>query len=219
MMLSKRYWARRGFHHLIFAALSLLVVWFPFRNLPEPYFRGRVTVYSAYAALALLALALCIGPWNVLTKKANPVSSDLRRDIGVWAGIVGVFHTCIGLTVHLRGQMWKYFLRRLHPPALQNTMFGFANDTGLIAALLLVGLLLLSNDYSLRWLGVPRWKSLQRWTYVAYALTVAHGIGYLIVIKRHGIWLILFAAIAGAAVVLQIAGLIRRLRGSSPSGA
>ena len=42
-------------------------------------------------------------------------------------------------------------------------------------------LLGISNDISLRALGICRWKSLQRWTYEALALTAAHGIAYQLV--------------------------------------
>jgi sulfoxide reductase heme-binding subunit YedZ len=52
--------------------------------------------------------------------------------------------------------MWMYFFAKLHPLQLQKTQFGFANYTGLIAALLFLGLLLISNDLSLRSFGTQR---------------------------------------------------------------
>ena len=52
-------------------------------------------------------------------------------------------------------------------------LFGFANWSGLAATALLVLLLLISNDVSLRTLGSRRWKAWQRWTYWAGALVVA----------------------------------------------
>jgi DMSO/TMAO reductase YedYZ heme-binding membrane subunit len=39
-------------------------------------------------------------------------------------------------------------------------------------------LLALSNDVSLRRLGVDRWKSLQRWACAGIVLTAAHAIAY-----------------------------------------
>jgi hypothetical protein len=51
--------------------------------------------------------------------------------------------------------MWLYFIKRLHPVALQNTQFGFANYVGLGAALLFLILLAISNDLSLRNLRYP----------------------------------------------------------------
>jgi methionine sulfoxide reductase heme-binding subunit len=77
--------------------------------------------------------------------------------------------------------MWMYLFRRLHPLALQNTQFGLANYTGLGAAVLFLILLALSNDFSLRALGVRSWKSAQRWRYLAFGLTVVHGVAYQLV--------------------------------------
>ena len=62
-------------------------------------------------------------------------------------------------------------LQRASSAQLQNTQFGFANFTGLGAALLFLMLLAISNDLSLRTLKGRRWKSMQRWTYVAFLLT------------------------------------------------
>jgi sulfoxide reductase heme-binding subunit YedZ len=101
---------------------------------------------TAYAGLIFLAVSLWIGPWNVLRRRPNPVSFDLRRDIGIWTGILAILHTVIGLTVHLRGRMWMYFFKSLHPLKPQNTQFGFANLVGLGAALLFLMLVLISND-------------------------------------------------------------------------
>jgi sulfoxide reductase heme-binding subunit YedZ len=167
---------------------------------------------TAYAGMVFLAASLWPGPWNVLNRRPNPVSFDLRRDVGIWTGILALVHTAIGLTVHLRGRMWMYFFKHLHPLALQNTQFGFANYVGLGAALLFLMLLAISNDVSLRGLGTRRWKALQRWTYVAFGLTVAHGIAYQLVEKRHLPWVLIFVALFVSVVAIQISGSIRRTR-------
>ena len=56
---------------------------------------------SAYVGFALLCASLVLGPWNVLHGRPNPVSIDVRRDVGIWAGIVGLVHVVAGLQVHL----------------------------------------------------------------------------------------------------------------------
>ena len=99
-----------------------------------------------------------------------------------------------------------YFFKRLHPLTLQRSQFGFANYVGLGAAILFVILLAISNDFSLRRLGTRRWKSIQRWSYAAFALTVAHGIAFQMVEKRHRSWVVFFALIVLAAVVAQVLG-------------
>lgn len=110
-----------------------------------------------------------------------------------------------------------YFFKRLHPLKLQNTQFGFANYAGLVAALLFLMLLLLSNDVSLRRLGLARWKALQRWTYAAAALTIAHGVAYQFIEKRKLPWVVVFAIITGVIMVGQIMGVIRKRRQRSAS--
>jgi sulfoxide reductase heme-binding subunit YedZ len=166
---------------------------------------------SAYAAMLFLAATLWLGPWNVLRRSANPVSFDLRRDLGIWSGILALLHTAVGLTVHLRGRMWMYFFKHLHPLAIQNNEFGAANFIGLASALLFLLLLAISNDLSLRRLGKVRWKSLQRWTYAAAILAVAHGILFQLVEKRRLPWVLLFAAITAIATGIQLLGRNRSL--------
>ena len=70
---------------------------------------------TAYAGLFFLAVSLWLDPWNVLRRRPNPISHDLRRDVGIWTGILAIVHTSIGLTVHLRGRMWMYFFKALDP--------------------------------------------------------------------------------------------------------
>jgi methionine sulfoxide reductase heme-binding subunit len=176
---------------------------------PPPDIRHRLSLATAYASLTFLVVCLSLGPWNVVRRRFNPVSFDLRRDIGIWSGALAVVHTAIGLTVHLRGRMWMYFLKRLHPPKLQNTQFGAANYSGLIAALLFVLLLAISNDFSLRLLRTRKWKSLQRWTYLAVMLTVLHGFLYQLIEKRHKPWLVIYWTLILLATGMQVLGFLK----------
>lgn len=198
------YWPRRIRRHCVLIVAAASIVALAYTLIPSPDVRHRLSMASAYGALAFIFVSLCLGPWNVLRTRPNPVSFDLRRDIGIWAGLVALFHTGVGLTVHLRGRMWMYFLKRLHPPAVQSTLFGFANYTGLIAAMLLLSLLLISNDISLRNLGVKRWKTLQRFSYVAFVLTVAHGVAYQLIEKRDFPWVLLFGLMVSVSVTIQL---------------
>jgi sulfoxide reductase heme-binding subunit YedZ len=203
------YWIRRSKRHLILAAGAIAIICLAYAATPPPDVRHRLSMATAYAGLIFLAASLWLGPWNVLRRRPNPVSFDLRRDTGIWTGALATLHTAVGLTVHLRGRMWMYFFKHLHPLKLQNTQFGFANFVGLGAAVLLLMLLVISNDISLRALGVSRWKSLQRWTYAALALTAVHGIAYQLVEKRRFPWVLVFATIMIAVVASQILGFIQ----------
>ena len=98
---------------------------------------------------------------------------------------------------------------------LRHDLIGFANWTGVAEALLLVLLLAISNDASLRKLGTKRWKSWQRWTYWVAVLTVAHALGYQIEAKQHGEWIAVFAVVTVIVLAMQLDGrrkmLARRL--------
>lgn len=184
------------------------ITWLAYLATPPPDVRHRLSMATAYAGLIFLATSLGLGPWNVLRRRPNPVSFDLRRDVGVWAAILAIAHTAIGLTVHLRGRMWMYFFKGLHPLTVQNTKFGLANFTGLGAAMLFMVLLAISNDLSLRTLKAGRWKSLQRWTYLVILLTGAHGITYQLIEKRQISGVLVFSAIMTAVATVQFLGFV-----------
>ncbi|MBW8769160.1 MAG: ferric reductase-like transmembrane domain-containing protein [Gemmatimonadetes bacterium] len=163
----------------------------------------RLSMATGYTSVVLIGWALLIGPWRVMRGRSAPVSTDLRRDVGIWGGLFGLAHVATGLFVHL-GDPLKYFFFRdeTRRAPVRYDLFGFANWTGLAATLLLLLLLVISNDISLRRLGSRRWKAWQRWTYWAGALIVAHGLAYQWIEKGNGGWVYLFVP-----VVLIVAGL------------
>ena len=154
-----------------------------------------------------------LGVLKVLRGETSPVSTDWRRDVGIWAALFGLAHVVIGLQVHMRGRMRTYFVypaeqTRLFPLRLDS--FGWANHLGLLAGLLLVLLLVLSNDWSLTRLGARRWKTLQRWNYAVFGLVLAHGVLYQVLEKRIAGWVIVFAVLSVLVIALQVAGFRRR---------
>jgi sulfoxide reductase heme-binding subunit YedZ len=172
-----------------------------------------LSLATAYSSLALLVYVMALGPVNVLRGRPNPVSTNLRRDAAIWAGAIGLLHVVVGLQVHLRGKMYLYFLNPDNhlPLHVRIDAFGVANYTGLVAGAILVLLLLLSNDLSLRKFGTPRWKSLQRTNYVAMALVVIHGALFQVTEGRPLRFVALYTALCVVALVLQLAG-VRRFR-------
>jgi len=196
--LRRRLWR----HHLPLALLAAGIVWILYVTRPYPDVLTRLSFSTAWPALVLLTVTLIIGPWRTLTRKSPTLSLDLRRDIGIWAGILGVLHAGVGQCVHLRGRPWLYYVyekTREHLLPVRHDIFGFSNFTGLFAALILLALLATSNDASLRKLGGPGWKSLQRWNYAGFALTALHTFGYLV-----GIESLKWAAIATASLCVVI---------------
>ena len=169
----------------------------------------KLSFASAYPALALLVATLLVGPWYTLRGQVTPVSSDLRRDIGIWAGIVGLVHSVIGQNVHLRGRPWLYYVyehRKFGPTGLRHDLFGFNNYTGLSAAIVLTLLLATSNDWFLRRLGKHKWKQMQRWNYACFALVGVHTLGYQIMEKQKASFEIMAVAFIALTLILQTSG-------------
>jgi sulfoxide reductase heme-binding subunit YedZ len=208
--LSSRMWR----HHLPLAATTGLAAWALYVIRPYPDVITRLSFATAWPALALLAATLAIGPWRILQGKPAVLSLDLRRDIGIWAGIAGLLHVGIGQCVHLRGRPWLYYVYEKmqgHLLPLRHDLFGFANFTGLFAALILIALLATSNDSSLRKFTGSGWKSLQRWNYACFALAACHTFGYLLGIESLKLPFIIVATLCVMGVViLQCAGFRRR---------
>lgn len=215
----RSYWARRATRHGALALATGTLTAAVVALVPGKYLVPRVSLATAYVGLALMGLSLAIGPWNVLRGRPNPVSTDLRRDVGIWGGVAGLVHTVLGLQAHLGGRFWLYFVKPYESHRFGDVFvprldpFGFANYTGLGVTVLLAMLLALSNDVSLRRLGTARWKALQRWNYAAMLLVVLHGVAYQVIEKRRPPFVALFGALALATALVQAAG-YRRARTS-----
>jgi methionine sulfoxide reductase heme-binding subunit len=202
-------------HHLPLLASSAGVVLLLYFTRPYRDFWMKASFSTAYPALFLLLLTLMIGPFNVLTRKRCPVSNDLRRDIGIWAGILGIAHSAIGQNVHLRGRPWLYYLyeaRQKHWLPIRHDLFGFSNYTGLLCVLVVTALLASSNDYSLRKLGTSQWKILQRWNYAAFGLAAGHAVGYLLIEHQHASFVLLIASGTAITLAMQTGGYVLRRR-------
>jgi len=214
------YWTRRLLRNVGIVALALvihLIVVTATSHSSQVMF--RLSMATGYTSVALIGWALLIGPWRVWRGRSAPVSTDLRRDVGIWGGLFGLAHVATGLFVHL-GDPLKYFVYRDTGRALpvRHDLFGFANWSGLAAALLLLLLLLISNDVSLRKLGSRRWKAWQRWTYWAGALVVVHGLAYQWIEKGNDGWVYVFVPIVVAVAALQLRGRLQFLARRATTG-
>lgn len=210
--MSARLLGRLWRHHLPLGLASVVSAWVLYVTRDYSDVLTRLSFATAYPALALLVVTLIIGPWRTLSGKTSAISLDLRRDIGIWAGLLGVLHAGFGQFVHLRGRPWLYYIyEKWNVMPVRYDMFGFSNYTGLVATLLLLALLATSNDASLRKLGTPGWKQLQRWNYVCFGLTALHTFGYLLGIKALKPSLIATATLfVAVAILLQYLGWRRR---------
>lgn len=181
---------------------------------PDPLFQASMA--TAYVGLALLAVTLLLGPWNVLRARPNPVSTHLRRDVGIWAAGVAFLHVAVGIQRHFTGHPLSWFrypdARRGVLGPLRDDLFGLQSWTGLAATVLLLLLLVLSNDLSLRRLGSRRWKRWQLWNYAILPLVVLHGVVFQMIEKRGLPWRGGIVATTLGVMILQLFGVLRRRR-------
>jgi methionine sulfoxide reductase heme-binding subunit len=141
-----------------------------------------ITQATGYISIIILTISLIIGTINLLLKRKNPISTYLRRDISIIGGILAVIHSIAGLFVHLRGKNWQYFLNKTeHGYSIRLDNFGLANYSGLISTLIIILLLITSNDYLLKKLNPANWKNIQRFSYLMFILAIIHCFYYRIV--------------------------------------
>src|SRR6266508_3093572 len=170
---------------------------------------ARFTTATGYIALGLLGLTLLIGPANLLLRRRTPISSYLARDTGMWAAIVSVIPVSVGFFVHgppapLVKRILFYFFAPDGSPLTNN--FGWGNWTGLAATVIVVGLLVISNDFALRKLKARRWKNFQRLNYVLFALVIAHAIYYGALLRVTSISTLLLGLIVIVVLIGQAVG-------------
>jgi sulfoxide reductase heme-binding subunit YedZ len=218
-----RSWRRRLLlHHVPIAlasagALVLFMGVSPFTH--RSIFSGAfsislLTVATGYVALGLLGLTLLLGPANILLRRRNPVSTYLRRDLGTWTAIFSVVHVIVAFQVHGGSGTFSFLHFFVADGRPLTSSFGLGNWTGLAALVIVVGLLALANNRSVRELEAARWKNLQRLNYTLFALVVLHAVFYGALMRMTSPFTILLISTVIAVFVGQAVGisLYRRRR-------
>jgi sulfoxide reductase heme-binding subunit YedZ len=172
----------------------------------------RLSKATAYVGLFYLAVTLIIGPLNVLRGAPNPLSTFLRRDFGIIAGVLALVHTFLGLHVHMRGDFIQYFFYRtpVGTGTVRFDVFGIANHLGLIAVLVILVLLCISNNLSIRRLGATGWKRVQKWNYVGAVLVVVHALLYQLIEERIFVFVAYVLGVTAISTMAQFLGFRRR---------
>jgi sulfoxide reductase heme-binding subunit YedZ len=206
-------------HHALLATLSIVATvvlcWLIglFYNISGPtYFYFRLGLATGYVSLALLIAALAFGPLNILRGKINPISTDVRRDTGIWCGVVSIVHFIFGWNVHMRSRWHYFFDEAANSWDMRKDFFGIANYTGLLALLLVALLLAISSDRALRKLGGQKWKNLQRLTYALALLVFAHSALYQLLENRQLKFVAFFLLLSTAGLTLQMLGVGKTLK-------
>ena len=213
--------AKRGFlnarirrrlvvHHLLLGILAANLTFSIILFTPSASSHFALSIATAYSGLIFLAATLTIGPINLLRGLRNPVSNDLRRDIGIWAAILGLLHVFVSLPLPAGNILFLFLHNTGEQPGIapRTDIIGIANDLGLVATILTLYLLVLSNDWSLTFFGAKRWKNMQRWSYPLPPLVIAHGLGYILQEHRQSTLLNIFILSMAGVAILQLIGFI-----------
>lgn len=203
--------ASRRMTHVLVDAGILLAVWIGVVVLvasPDDRAIATITDVTGYACLVLILLTLAIGPWRLVRGKPNPVSSDLTRDVGIAAGVLGIVHVGCSLWVHLTGvypslprRVIEYFF------STGDLKFSVANVLGGVGLVILVVLTIISSDRALRRFGRARWKLLQRSNYALVILVLAHTSLFWLVLDRSSRIIVVTLIAAGIVLALQLRGI------------
>jgi methionine sulfoxide reductase heme-binding subunit len=179
-------------------------------------FGSWLTIATGYLATALLAFTLLVGPLNLLLRRANPLSSYLRRDLGIWVVIFAAIHVVLAFREAYRGA-FSFVGFFVADGAPITSSFGVGNWTGLAALAIGAGLLAISTTRAVRELGPARWKSLQRLNYTVFGLVLVHATCYGALQRTSSPFTVLLFSIAATVMLGQLAGiwLWRRRRSAS----
>jgi sulfoxide reductase heme-binding subunit YedZ len=202
---------RRWRTHGILTVLTIISCYLVHLYAPYADLTYDLTYGCGYAAVILIAYSLAIGPYKLLRQRKNPVNLDLRRDVGIWAGITGCIHVVCAILMATRGNIIFLFLRPKPEGSgydLLLTPAGIGNNIGLFATVVLILLLVLSNDYSLKKLKGRRWKFLQRFNYGLAVLAFIHTVLYQWLDNRSRAFMIFTFVFAIALFCIQAAGFI-----------
>jgi len=155
---------------------------------------------------------LGLGPWHALRTGQPLINNLLRRDLGIWAALAGLAHLALATREVMQPAYFGRYITGT-PAAPVPEWFDWLG-TGSIVGGYAVGLIFLlllglSNNLSLRRLGIDRWKKMQGIATVAFGVTAAHGAVFQLIEGRTGAWLAGLVMLTIAVAVLR-----RRARGA-----
>lgn len=176
---------------------------------PEQPILDTLSLGMGYVALLLVLLTLVIGPINMLKKRKNPVNMMFRRDAGIWAGITAIFHMVFSFLLYFGGNLLLYFFAQNGSGlSFSFDIFYLSNYVGLIAGLVILFLLVLSNNYFLKIFKGPKWKQLQRFNYLLFVVALLHSLGEQLTNSRNLVLTFGVIALAGIVVIAQSIGFL-----------
>jgi len=176
---------------------------------PSALLADRFSIVSAYLCLGLLCAGLAIGPIRAIRTGRPSINIYLRRDIGIWAALIALLHLVIATALSMTPEYMAAFVDIFDIPpsqAIRAALFAWSTITGFLVGIVLLILLALSNDMAMRWLGLRWWKRLHRMSYLAFALTIFHGLAFQTLESRNRALIALVIVASLAVLGLQMTG-------------
>jgi sulfoxide reductase heme-binding subunit YedZ len=199
----------RLYHHGTLAATSFVMTGLVALLGSGDTLLDAISLATAYICLIFMAIALCLGPLRVLRSGQLALNIYLRRDIGIWAGLAGLVHLFVATELSMSQRYMAAYVNLSSPglsDALRADLFSWGSIIGFLVGILVLMLLVLSNNKIFKLIGPTWWKRLQRFAYPAFVLTVLHGFAFQALEARNVllIWIVLVVFIG--VLVLQISG-------------
>lgn len=132
---------------------------------------------SALAALALIGIALLLGPLSKLWPNIFQRYKQHRRWLGITGAILALIHIFITLAAY-----YKLDIFRILTPSGQYMWGVYA---GLAAIIIFCMMALISNKEAVKRMGYHKWKMLQMLGYLAIVLVIVH---FLILETKEGVF-------------------------------
>lgn len=200
---------RRWRHHGALAAASFLMIGFVALTGSGDTLLDDVSLATAYICLILMAVALCLGPLRVLRSAPLRLNIYLRRDIGIWSGLAGLVHLFVATELSMNERYMEAYVNLSTSglsDALRMDLFSWGSIVGFLVGILVLLLLVLSNNTIMRFVGSMWWKRLQRFAYPAFVLTVLHGFAFQALEARNVLLIAIVFAVFISVLILQILG-------------
>ncbi|MGI9307696.1 MAG: ferric reductase-like transmembrane domain-containing protein, partial [Gammaproteobacteria bacterium] len=185
----------RIFRHIelfLFSAILFALGWI--MGTPERALE-RLSFVSAWLCFAYMSMALFVGPFFRIRYKKSVANIYLRRDVAIWAALVGLLHLVVGTEQSMNDEYLRMFVEeaaRQPSPLVREMLFAWGSSIGFIVGVLYLGLLALSSDRAIRVLGIRWWKRLQKSSYLAFGLLVVHGLAFQVLEYRSRVVMLVF---------------------------
>lgn len=170
----------------------------------------RVSLTSAYLFLLLISVVLLLGPLRTLRTGRVIINQTLRRDIAIWCALMGFVHLLAGSVESMTPVYMDVFIKHAVKPPSTSTrevLFLWSAIAGFVIGVLLLVLLALSNNWSLKVIGLRWWKRLHRLSYLAFVLTILHGISFQVLESRFWGGYVLVIALTLFVCIFQVLGI------------